>query len=137
MVNTSIRTVEQPMAAAVPTGCGRDADGMRHDARVIFHIADRDRWHRSVIDGEYTASTIGLELAEQGFIHLSTEHQLVGVIDRFYRGVSGLVLLHVDETKLTAPLVYEQLDGADEPFPHLYGALDIDAVVAVTDPFPG
>ena len=38
--------------------------------------------------------------------------------------------------RLTAELVFEQLDGAPEPFPHLYGPLNTDAVVDVTDPFP-
>ena len=110
---------------------------MRHDAGVIFHIADRDRWQRSLAAGEYTASTIGMELAEQGFIHLSTAEQVPGVVERFYQGVANLVLLHVDEDRLTAELVFEQLDGAPEPFPHLYGPLNTDAVVEVTDPFPG
>jgi uncharacterized protein (DUF952 family) len=103
---------------------------------MIFHIADRDRWQRSAIEGSYTASTIGAELADEGFIHLSTEAQVAGVVDRFYRDVPNLVLLHVDETRLTAPLVYEQLGGSPEAFPHLYGALNLDAVVRVEDPFP-
>jgi uncharacterized protein (DUF952 family) len=107
-----------------------------HDASVIFHIADRDRWRRSVATGDYTASTVGMELADQGFIHLSTAAQVPGVMDRFYQGVGNLVLLHVDETRLSAELVFEQLDGAPEPFPHLYGPLNCDAVVDVTDPFP-
>ncbi len=105
------------------------------DAGVIFHIADRDRWQRSLTAGEYTASTIGMELAEAGFIHLSTAEQVPAVAERFYQGVVDLVLLHVDETKLIAELVFEQLDGAPEPFPHLYGPLNIEAVVEVTDPF--
>jgi uncharacterized protein (DUF952 family) len=32
--------------------------------------------------------------------------------------------------------VYEQLNGASEAFPHLYGPLNLDAVVRVEDPFP-
>jgi len=108
---------------------------MRHDADVIFHIADRDRWQRSLAAGDYTASTIGMELADEGFIHLSTAEQVPSVAERFYRGVPNLVLLHVDERKLTAALVIEQLDGAPEPFPHLYGPLNVDAVIDVTDPF--
>jgi uncharacterized protein (DUF952 family) len=103
---------------------------------MIFHIADRDRWQRSAVEGTYTASTIGAELADEGFIHLSTEGQVAGVFDRFYRDVPNLVLLHVDETRLAAPLVYEQVNGASEAFPHLYGPLNLGAVVRVDDPFP-
>jgi uncharacterized protein (DUF952 family) len=102
---------------------------------VIFHIADRDRWLRSRAAGSYTASTIGMELEQQGFIHLSFEAQVPFVAESFYRDVPNLVLLHVDESLLTAELKVEQLDGAPEPFPHLYGPLNVDAVVAVTDPF--
>ncbi|MBI5088178.1 MAG: DUF952 domain-containing protein [Actinobacteria bacterium] len=98
---------------------------------MIFHIADRDRWLASQAEGRYTASTIGLELADEGFIHLSTDAQVPGVIERYYRGVPNLVLLHIDESLLTAPLVYEQLGGATEPFPHLYGPLNVDAVTEV------
>jgi uncharacterized protein (DUF952 family) len=101
---------------------------------VIFHIADRDRWLASMASGEYTASTIDRELADEGFIHCSTFEQVAGVLDRFYRGVPNLVLLHIDESLLTAPLVVEQLGDAPEPFPHVYGPLNIDAVVHVDDP---
>ncbi|MEZ5247779.1 MAG: DUF952 domain-containing protein [Ilumatobacteraceae bacterium] len=82
-----------------------------------------------------TASTIGRELHEEGFIHLSSEAQVALVAGAFYRDVPNLVLLHVDESKLTAELRVEQLAGAPEPFPHLYGPLNVDAVVEVTDPF--
>jgi len=118
-VNTSIRTIGKPTS---------------HDAWVIFHVADRTRWEQSLLSGTYTASTIGRELADEGFIHLSTAEQVAGVAERFYRGVTNLVLLRVDETLLEAPLVYEQLGDAPEPFPHLYGALNVSAVVTV-EPF--
>ena len=98
---------------------------------MIFHIADRDRWLAAQADGRYTASTIGRELADEGFIHLSTAEQVPGVVDRFYRGVPNLVLLHVDESLLTAAVVYEQMGDAPEAFPHLYGPLNTDAVVQV------
>ena len=100
---------------------------------VIFHIADRERWERSVPERMYTASSRGLELAEQGFIHLSTAEQLPGVASRYYAGVEDLVLLHVDPALLVAPLVYEDVPGAGT-FPHLYGPMNVDAVVLV-EPF--
>jgi uncharacterized protein (DUF952 family) len=119
MVNTSIRTLTEP------TG---------HDVAVIFHVADRSRWEQSVATGMHTASSRGMELADEGFIHLCTAEQLAGVAERYYHGVPDLVLLHVDEQRLGAPLVYEQLGAATEAFPHLYGPLEVDAVVAV-EPF--
>ena len=104
--------------------------------RLIFHIAERDRWQSGLAQGHYTASTVGRELADEGFIHLSTDAQVAGVHDRFYRGVDNLVLLHIDEAKLSAPLVYEVVGDAPGLFPHLYGPLNTDAVVHVDDPFP-
>lgn len=114
MVNTSTRTIVEP------TG---------HHVGVIFHIADRDRWLAAEQAGTYTASTVGLELADEGFIHLSTAEQVPGVLERFYRGVPNLLLLHVDESLLTELLVFEEVGDAPESFPHLYGPLNTDAVV--------
>jgi glutathione S-transferase len=98
---------------------------------VIYHIADRSRWEASLATGEYTASSLGAELADEGFIHLSTEAQWPGTLARFYDGVDDLVLLHVDEARLASPLVFERLGAATEDFPHLYGPLNCDAVVEV------
>lgn len=101
---------------------------------MIFHVADRQRWERSAAAGFYTASTLERELTDEGFIHLCTAEQLAGVAERYYRGVPDLVLLHVDEDRLGAPLVFEQLGESPEAFPHLYGPLNVDAVVRV-EPF--
>lgn len=98
---------------------------------MLFHIADEARWHASQAAGEYTASTIGMELADVGFIHLCTAAQVDGVLDRFYRGVTNLVLLHVDEAVVGSPVLFEHVGDAPEPFPHLYGPLPCSAVVAV------
>ena len=103
---------------------------------VIFHIAERTAWDAAVAAGEYTVSTLGRSLAEEGFIHMSTEAQVAGVAERFYAGVGDLVLLHIDESKLTSPLQYDEVPGAPDPFPHLYGPLNTDAVVRV-EPFRG
>ncbi len=77
----------------------------------------------------------------QGFIHLSKRDQVVGTANRYYRDQRDLVLLVVDPAKLD-DLRYEAPDGSpesDERFPHLYGALPLDAVIRVVDfpPEPG
>ena len=100
---------------------------------MIYHVTDAVRWARSQAAGVHTCSTGDLELADEGYIHCSTAEQWPGVVERYYAGVPDLLLLHVDERLLSSPVVVEQLDGAPEPFPHVYGPIDLAAVVQVDD----
>ena len=56
-----------------------------------------------------------------------------GVRDAFYADVvDPLVLLVIDTERLTAPVVEESpAEGVDETFPHVYGAINADAVIEV------
>jgi uncharacterized protein (DUF952 family) len=87
-------------------------------------------WEQALRDGAYTTSTRGVSLAEQGFIHASTERQVAVVANSYYKDVRGLVLLVIDTGRLTAPLQYDDVPGSDERFPHIYGPLNPDAVIA-------
>jgi len=98
---------------------------------MIFHLTDPARWAVSLTAGEHTGSSRGTELADEGFIHCSTAAQWPATVERFYADVSALLLLYIDEAQLTAPLVYEQLGDAEEPFPHVYGPIALAAVVEV------
>ncbi len=53
--------------------------------------------------------------------------------NRHYPGQSGLVLLYIDTEKVKAEIVYENLYGGQELFPHIYGELNVDAVTRVDD----
>jgi uncharacterized protein (DUF952 family) len=96
---------------------------------MIFHITDTATWAASKQRGSHTGSTRGVDLAQEGYIHCSSSQQWPGVIERFYADATDLLLLHIDESKLTSPLVYEQLPGMPESFPHIYGPINLDAVV--------
>jgi len=98
---------------------------------VILHLAVRSEWEAARDAGSYPWSTRGLTLDEVGYVHCSHEHQWRGVRDRFYADLADdeLVLLVVDESRLSSPVVVERLDGAPDAFPHIYGPLDIAAVV--------
>jgi uncharacterized protein (DUF952 family) len=96
---------------------------------VIYHIATASDWAQAQRDGQYTTSTRGMTLGEQGFIHASTAEQVAPVANLFYQGLTGLLVLVID-TDLVGPQIrYEQVPGWDAPFPHIYGPLGIDAVV--------
>ena len=65
-----------------------------------------------------------------GFIHLSAGDQLRGTLDKHYAGQPGLVLLELDVGRLGDGLRWEKSRG-DALFPHLYGPLDLAAVLSV------
>lgn len=58
------------------------------------------------------------------------------VANAYYKGQDGLVILVIDPERLAAELRWEPgTDKADELFPHIYGALNLDAVLRVVE-FP-
>ncbi|MBD2462454.1 DUF952 domain-containing protein [Oscillatoria sp. FACHB-1407] len=95
---------------------------------MIFHITSRSHWQQAQSIGEYRADS----LTTEGFIHCSKAEQVIWVANQFYRNSPDLVLLHIDPSKLTAELRYDAIETGEE-FPHLYGALNLDAVTQVID----
>ena len=99
---------------------------------MIYHLALEADWSQAQAGGgDYRVSTIGRSLGDVGFIHCSFENQLQRVADAFYRGRTDVVLLSIDESKLTSPIREENTEGGTEPYPHIYGPLNIGAVVSV------
>ena len=108
-----------------------DGSNVAGVSSVIYHIATRADWERARADGEYTRSSVDKTLAEEGFIHASQASQVTRTANKFYRDVHGdLVLLVIDPGLLRAEVRYEDVPGAELPFPHIYGPLNVDAVVA-------
>jgi uncharacterized protein (DUF952 family) len=100
----------------------------------LHHLALARDWDAAQPSGAYTVSTLGRTLAEEGFIHLSRADQWAGVLERFYADVTEpLLLLVIDPERLTAEVRDEVAPGLDETFPHLYGPLDVRAVVEVRE----
>lgn len=92
---------------------------------LIFHLTYKDAWESARPTGEYAAPS----LAEEGFIHCSKDiPQLLKVAERLYPGETGLVVLDVDLGKLASPLKNEP-SRSGEVYPHIYGMLNVDAVV--------
>ncbi len=94
---------------------------------MIYHVVTDANWQKALLQGFYEAES----LAKEGFIHTSKAEQVAGVLERYYQNQSNLFLLHIDEIKLTAPLKYELASSVNEEFPHIYGRLNLDAVVKV------
>jgi len=95
----------------------------------IFHVTRASDWEVALAAGEYRRSTVDRTLEEEGFIHLSSAAQVPRTLEKFYRGMEDLVRLTVDPDRLGG--VELRWEGDPEAFPHVYGPLPVDAVVAV------
>jgi uncharacterized protein (DUF952 family) len=94
---------------------------------MIYHIVLPEAW--AAFDGEmYAAASLSVE----GFIHCSFDHQLDGVIGRYYSNANSVVVLEIESERLISKLVNEP-STADEIYPHVYGPINRDAVVKVTE----
>ena len=104
----------------------------------IYHLTPRQDWDSARNVGEYRAAS----LQSEGFIHCSAAEQVAAVANAFYPAQRGLILLVIDPNRLSAPLQWDppaHPAPASAPaslhgkFPHIYGALNLDAVVDVLD----
>jgi len=97
------------------------------ESEYIYHVTTLKEWEAAKIKNEYTP----VNFEQDGFIHCSIEKQIPGVLDRFYKGQTGLVKLKIEKEKVQRPVLFELAEDLDELFPHIYGPLNIDSVVEV------
>ena len=98
---------------------------------LIYHMAPTERWHSWPADQPYLPA----DYDRDGFVHCTAGDELMlAVANRFYRTVPGdFLLLVIDTTRLTSPLKWEAPQPSDTLaplFPHIYGPINHDAVVA-------
>ncbi|MFI7589629.1 DUF952 domain-containing protein [Spongisporangium articulatum] len=101
----------------------------------VLHVAETAQWELGRQVGSYEISSRGKTLAEEGFIHCSTATQAGPVLRNFYADLdpAALTLLVLDVDLLGAlgsPVRWDDVPGAEAPFPHVYGPILPGAVVA-------
>lgn len=89
----------------------------------VYHLIGESDW--AALRGQKWYSP--QSLSDEGFIHFSLLNQLPGVVKRFYSERHDLLVLKIDTKKLQSELRFEVAD--DDEFPHLYGPLNLDAVI--------
>jgi uncharacterized protein (DUF952 family) len=98
---------------------------------TIYKICRASEWHEAEHAGAYRGSAAD---REDGFIHFSTADQAPETASKWFAGPRDLVLVAVDSDALGARLKWEPSRGG-ALFPHLYGDLELSAVLRV-DPLP-
>ncbi len=96
---------------------------------IIFHIAEREAWNQSRTNQSYRPGMF----SDEGFIHCSTPAQVLQVANTRFRGRLDLLLLAIDTDRVNAEIRYENLEGGEQLFPHIYGELAHNAVIRVAE----
>ncbi len=101
---------------------------------LVWHVAVSAEVAAARASGVYQSAS----LAGEGFIHCSSHEQIGSILQAFYPQCQGLVLLLIDPARLRATLKWEAAAvppglslpvGVAAVFPHIYGLLNLDAVV--------
>ncbi len=94
---------------------------------MIYHIVPRGDWQSQGDQMVYCPKSLG----DEGFIHCSNLNQLLGSAVRYFKGRSDLLVLTVDPARVIPSIVFENAREEDEPFPHIYGPLNRNAVIGI------
>ena len=60
---------------------------------MIFHITSKQEWDEQHSSESFTPK----DFYREGFVHCCTREQIEGVLTRYFKGQSDLLLLHIDE----------------------------------------
>lgn len=99
---------------------------------MIYHIASLEEWEKAKEVGSYSTNS----LDKEGFIHCSDYDQILRVANDIFLGQKNLLILVIDESKLNAKVVREDLHNLNEKFPHVYGKIEMGSVISVRDFIP-
>lgn len=91
---------------------------------LIYHIADSNGWERAQTNGRYVHPS----LSSEGFIHTSTKEQLENTANRYFKLDPEITVLYIEEDSVDEAIKLEPATNG-ELFPHIYGTLNIEAVV--------
>jgi uncharacterized protein (DUF952 family) len=87
--------------------------------KIVFKITTASEWSKATKSGLYEGSA---DDHRDGFIHLSSQEQLRGTLEKHFSGKGDLLLIAFEVSQLGPKLKWEQSRGG-EFFPHLYEKL--------------
>jgi uncharacterized protein (DUF952 family) len=95
----------------------------------IYHIVTPAWWDQFKEKSHYESETLSVE----NFIHCSTLEQIQPTLNRHFKHISVVYILKLEVTKLEYQPIYELAPAVGQSFPHIYGPINLDAVVAITE----
>lgn len=96
---------------------------------MIYHIISKEKWNQLKNKSYYSPNS----LSREGYIHCSYAEQLLKVAQTFYKGQRNLVVLCINESKISNLLKSEDLFNLKENYPHVYGELPVSCIEKIVE----
>lgn len=91
----------------------------------LYKIISAKDWEDSQQENKLKLSPM-----DDKFIHLSTEYQIDGILEKYWKNESRFVILKIQTNKLKGQLVFETNPGGTTRYFHLYdGYIPFDSIV--------
>lgn len=119
MLNTDPPVVDDEYSGTISQGL--ESKLMTH----IVHALTRSDWETFQAEGDHRPRSLHTD----GFVHCSKPGQIVAVADTNHAEDDDMVLLLLDESRLGSRVRYESGQEGTSAYPHVYGPLQLDAVV--------
>ena len=94
---------------------------------MILHCMKKSTWEKRKTKEAWGKRN----LKADGFIHCSSVAYFWRVAPNFTDVEDEMVIICIDENKLTSEVKYEDGDHCGRSYPHVYGLINNDAVTAV------
>lgn len=94
---------------------------------MIYHILKKSVWDSFKNSVYYKSHSLDRE----GFIHCSFENQVLKVANTLYKGSNDLLVLCINEEKVSDNLKVEDLYHLNEEYPHIYGEIPLNSIEKV------
>jgi len=92
---------------------------------IAYKILTAEQWAGWQASGVFTGAPVDVA---DGYIHLSTEDQLQGTLDKHFAGQRDLTIATIDLAQLGDSVRWEVSRGG-ALFPHVYGSIPLATVV--------
>jgi uncharacterized protein (DUF952 family) len=93
---------------------------------MIYHVTNRALWEKALLKGMYAHPSLETE----GFIHTSTEQQLMETLALHFTDVKEVWVLHIVEKRLKNKIKWEP--AREQLFAHIYGQIPLEAIEDVS-----
>jgi uncharacterized protein (DUF952 family) len=97
---------------------------------ILVRITDKASWEQAK-----TLNVFHGEFEDDGFVHLVNPEQVLKIANVSFAGRDDLMLLVLHRARIRSSIHEADLYETGELFPHLYGTLNLEAVMMVLD-FP-